>query len=154
MYKPNLAEAYQDFINHLPDSGDVVLLILKGHLLIEKQVDLLIQNRLPKPDALKLDDLTAHQKICLANALVSDTRGSVDSWLWPAVIKLNKLRNDIAHKLSASGIEDRMTHLAELASQTTNPKDIRGDFESTLLTIYIEIHHRIEELNMSDFVSN
>ena len=151
MHKTSLDDAYIDFLKHLPEDGDSVLLILKGHLLIENQIYLLIQNRLPKPDTLKPARLTSYQKICLAQALVSETQSSVDSWLWKAVIKLNELRNSIVHNLSVSDVEAGMSSLVKLASKANNSNDIRGDFESTLLTIYFEIHNRIEKLDESDY---
>lgn len=54
---------------HLPVGGDFTLTILKGHLLIEEQVWLLIKNRVPSPRALEDAALTSHQKICLAESL-------------------------------------------------------------------------------------
>jgi hypothetical protein len=151
MPKTDLDIAYERFLSYLPTDGDLALLILKGHLLVEEQIIFLIKNRIPKSDAIKDAELTAHQKICLAEALVSETGGRVDIWLWPAVKKLNKLRNDIAHKLSDSGVKDRMIDLAQrVQGPFPSVGDVRGDFESALFTIYLEIHNRIEELDESD----
>lgn len=109
MDEPDITRTFARFKEQLPSEGDLTLMILKGHLLIEEQINCLIDTRVPKHDALKDADLTAHQKICLAEAMVEETSpGGEDAWLWPAIKKLNKLRNDVAHHLSKPGIQDRI----------------------------------------------
>lgn len=77
---------------------DLTLSTLKGHLLIEEQLDNFITARLPNPGALEGARLTFDLKIKLAHAIASEDRPEV----WLALRKLNKLRNSLAHKLDDS----------------------------------------------------
>jgi len=46
-----------DFAKHLrnlPDTPDNILVILKGHLLVEQEINRLLEAKLPNPDAINL----------------------------------------------------------------------------------------------------
>jgi hypothetical protein len=144
MLQSDICQAFERFKEHMPGGGDMTLVILKGHLLIEEQVALLIENRIPKPEALRRAKLTSEQQLCLAEALVDETTlGGNDQWLWPALKKLNKLRNDIAHKLSKSGIGDSIADFVRRVPNKMGSGNVCDDFEFALWVACAEVHLRI-----------
>jgi hypothetical protein len=90
--------AFQRFLSTLPHGQDPELVLLKGHILIEEQVHFLIKRHLRNPGALSEAnaELESHQAIRLARAFYPPGHASE---LWGALLKLNKMRNDIAHSL-------------------------------------------------------
>jgi len=73
------------FFNHMPNVDDEMVSILKGHLLIEKQLRELIQLESKKPKALADARLSFHQVLCLAESYYW-YKGS--EWLWSGIKKL------------------------------------------------------------------
>jgi hypothetical protein len=89
---------------HLPE-GDLTLIILKGHLLIEEQLFAIVRESVVFPDALlqwrpRYRDISA-----VAKALHYRKE---EDWLWESVYRLNTLRNDLAHKLEPEDLESRL----------------------------------------------
>lgn len=71
--------------------------------MIEEQVRQIIKERVKEPKALKNAKLTAHQAICIAEALFPD-----ESYIWEPVRKLNKIRNNLAHNTEPKDLEDQI----------------------------------------------
>lgn len=154
MLKPDIFNTFERFREHVPIGGDMTLMILKGHLLIEEQIVFLINNRIPKLDALREADLTSHQQICLAEALVEESSlDGNDRWLWPAIKKLNKLRNDIAHHLSKDGINDRIGDFVRRVPNKMESGNLCHDFEFALWVACAEVHLRITPPDPSEFAN-
>ncbi len=153
MMDTDIFDAFERFKQHLPGGGNLILTILKGHLLIEEQIWLLIKNRVPVFEALKDAEITSHQKLCLAEALIDDfTREVRDvGWLWSALKKLNKLRNDIAHKLSQSGVEDRIKDFVNRVPDSLNNTNLSIKFEYALWNVCAEVHQLIIPITPEDF---
>lgn len=93
---------------HLPITKDPTVVILRGHLLIEELLDNIISLYLKKPSALKDARLTFFQKMRLAQGFLGDIKG--DS-TWKIIEALNKLRNQISHKLPDDTLVDKMNPL-------------------------------------------
>ncbi len=128
------------------------MMILKGHLLIEEQVNLLLEARIPKSSVLKDANFTTHHKIVLAEAVIEETySGGQDAWLWPAIRKLNKLRNDIAHHLSKPGIPDRIQDFVEQVPTKLESTNLCHNFEIALWTTCSEVHLRINAPDPTDY---
>ena len=120
-------------------------MILKGHLLIEEQVIVLIENRIAKFKPVEEANLTTHQKICLAEALIEEFYpNGEDAWLWPAIKKLNKLRNDIAHNLAKSGVVDRVVDFVTRVPKKMGSENLCHNFEFALWVACAEVHCLIE----------
>ena len=100
--------AFRRFYSLLPRSEDASLVVLKLHLLVEEQIRAFVAERLVHPDALKAAKLTFHQASYLAQALSHE---EIDSRIWDAAIKLNELRNDVAHQLDPPGAMQRMENI-------------------------------------------
>lgn len=145
MNETDMPATFERFQKHLPIGGDLTLMILKGHLLIEEQVITLIKNRIAKFGPLKDADLTTHQKICLAEALIEEhSPNGEHAWLWPAIKKLNKLRNDIAHNLEKLGIVDRVVDFVTRVPRKMGSENVCHNFEFALFVTCAEVHCLIE----------
>lgn len=99
--------AYNELTNHLPDKdADPVLIILKGHLLIERLVRQFITYRLLNPKAFEKCVFNASQCIAIAESMCLENEEP--AWLWRQVKDLNSIRNKLAHNLDVENIEQRI----------------------------------------------
>lgn len=152
MNETDLNTAFERFREHLPIGGDLTLMILKGHLLIEEQLNLLLATRIPRFAALEKAELSAIQRIMLAEAVIEEERSDgSDAWLWPAVRKLNKLRNDIAHTLSKPGINDRVLDFVRRVPLKLGTENLCHNFEFALWTTCSEVHLLSHKQDATDF---
>lgn len=106
MTEVNLDAWRERFDKHLAytpgDDGDVSILILKGHLLIEESVNDILKKMVINPKALDKANLQMHHKIHILEAIFF-LPGFVNAVA--AVSALNKLRNRLAHHLDADDID-------------------------------------------------
>lgn len=77
---------------------------LKGHLLLEVELNDVLEFHLKNPDALADARLTFHQKLCLTRALLP--KGLAEKWIWNAAHLLNKLRNKLVHNLEPEDVDE------------------------------------------------
>jgi hypothetical protein len=98
-------KAFRRFLELLPNGKDKELIILKAHLLIEEQINLVLQQKLANPLTLAEAKLDCHQKICLAQSLFPLNHYSK---FWNAIKKLNSLRNHVAHNIDLKGLNDKI----------------------------------------------
>jgi hypothetical protein len=113
MYKMPLEDLTR-FLRHMPRNGDPELTLLKGHLLIEEMLQLLIEEKLANPAAMEDARLTFHQRLCLVRALYND---QLFGWVWTAIQKLNTVRNKLAHILEASEIQSQLEEFVTLVER-------------------------------------
>jgi hypothetical protein len=99
------------FRKHLPRSNDLVLITLKGHLLMEEQINCLLDVFLPNPRALDPARPNLFLRLRLVRALLD--AGNVDRFL-DAAEALNTLRNRFAHHLDHPQIEAYITGFLRL----------------------------------------
>lgn len=110
-------EAFERFLELFPHGKGPDLVILKGHLLVEELLRRVVAERVQKPEALRADKAArfeCRQIIALAEALCAP---DTEPWIWTAVVKLNELRNKIAHNLEPSGLKDRMEHITSVVRE-------------------------------------
>jgi len=88
-------DSLEQFEQHLPDNNPE-LIILKGHLLIERLLDKYLSINLEQPNKLNNARFTFAQKTALVSAMHHDTKCD---WLWSNIKLFNKLRNELSHKL-------------------------------------------------------
>jgi len=104
----------QRFVTHLPlSTTDRVLVILKGHLLVEEMLREYIKLQVHRADKLQDARLTFHQCLCLARAF--DKEESNEK-LWSSVEKLNGLRNKLSHSLEPKDVEAKLKEFVSLLS--------------------------------------
>lgn len=89
-------EYLQKLKENLPLAKDPTVVILRGHLLIEEMLDEFISLALKDASAIKDARLTFFQKLCITQGVIGIRKNSS---IWKSIKALNKLRNDISHKL-------------------------------------------------------
>ncbi|MCU7810454.1 MAG: hypothetical protein KZQ77_04355 [Candidatus Thiodiazotropha sp. (ex Notomyrtea botanica)] len=95
----------EQFEQHLPENNPE-LIILKGHLLIERLLDKYLYINLEQPNKLNNARLTFTQKTALVSAMHHDTKCD---WLWSNIKLFNQLRNELSHNLES----DKLIKLLE-----------------------------------------
>ena len=88
----------------LPRSRDPVLLVLKGHLLVEEQLDRLIAAGCVRAEELDDARLTFSQKVSIASAMSRSFRDRDKRF----VERLNTMRNKMAHRLDGYSLEQEL----------------------------------------------
>jgi hypothetical protein len=101
---------------HLDGIRDPILLVLKGHLLVEEGLKLAISNRMSNPIAFDELNLTFSQTTKLARAMFQSSNKS-ENPLWDAVAALNTLRNKLMHNLESGDLQPLLDRLVV----TTDP---------------------------------
>jgi hypothetical protein len=95
-------------IRHLPTEGDLSLIVLKGHLLIEELLHALVQSSVPHPSSLDHANLSFHDIACVAESLFFEER---HEHIWKSIHALNTLRNAYAHHIEPPKLDDLLTNL-------------------------------------------
>lgn len=139
--KDRQLKAFNKFLQKFPHGKDQDLVILKGHLLIEEQVRLIIDQRLGNPSALTDAHLDCHGAICLAQSFFP-VGHNID--FWKSLKKLNKIRNDIAHKMESPGLKDKIEDFVKSVPVDWNVADRDQNFEYTLWALFVHISSFVE----------
>ncbi|NQU23402.1 MAG: hypothetical protein HQ567_19145 [Candidatus Nealsonbacteria bacterium] len=100
------------FTRLLPSSGDLTLILLKGHLLIEEQLLAILEGFAQTPSCLKKAKLSFSQKLWMVRAL---TPAVLNDRFFPFAKRLNALRNALAHNAELEELEDRVDELLQIA---------------------------------------
>ena len=95
------------FFDKYPNFEDITLLILKGHLLIEKQIRKFVFLHFANQDPFKQTKFEVSQVIALAEGFC-DPNSEETMRLWACIKKLNKIRNYLSHQIDPKGIDDRI----------------------------------------------
>jgi len=102
MTNTHTAKLQQRYKELLPRTRDLSLLVLKGHLCIEEQIDALLEASCDHPRDLQDARLTFHQKMCITRALGAWPKHGP---FWPFVKGLTRLRNKLAHRLEQPSLK-------------------------------------------------
>lgn len=130
----NVTRHIKRFYEHMPDVDDIIISILKGHLLIEKQLFALITVEAVKPQALKNSRLTFHQTLSVAESLHWYKN---DEWVWHSCRKLNSIRNSLSHELELSNINRNIKEFLKIVENRYPPhgkKRVKENQSTRLLT--------------------
>lgn len=109
-------EAFRRFLTLLPHGKDMVLVVLKGHLLIEEQLRNVVDEHVNHPKALASAQFSCSQIICLVEAFCADRTAP---WLWMSLRNLNSLRNDIAHRIEPKRFQERIADFISTIGQNS-----------------------------------
>lgn len=130
-------------LKHLPQTKDLSLITLKGHLLIEEVLDDLIKHRCSHPEKLGDVEISFSLKAKLANAFWGtklDNGYKIPDYTWKAVEALNSLRNDFAHRLESQTAEKKIQKFLKIASQNKSsiddPSKTAGNLANTISFLY------------------
>ncbi len=112
---PYIADTLERFLGTMPESADPELQILKAHLLAEEGLIQYLETHLTRPQAMPAD-VRFSQRLWLAKAItpVEDSK----DWIWDALNVLNKLRNELAHKVDAVNRKMLMSTLKGLVKKS------------------------------------
>ncbi|CAK1700414.1 MULTISPECIES: hypothetical protein [Vibrio] len=102
-YTEEYFENLEKFYDQLPSNGDLTLLVLKGHLLIEQQIRSYVYNHFPNQKVLKDVFKDTHSLISAGKAYADPSCLDTIA-LWDCFIKLNSIRNFLAHRLDQTGL--------------------------------------------------
>jgi hypothetical protein len=88
---------------------DPELLILKGHLLVEEQLEKILAAVMMQPERLREARLSFHQKLKLSRAIAGyDPTDPDDYDLLSGIEHLNVLRNSLAHDAEPDELDERI----------------------------------------------
>jgi len=140
-------ESLKCFLKHMPTQKDTELVVLKGHLLIERLLEKYLNQNLAQPSALENAGLSFNQKLSFVAALHHDTN---DEWLWGGIRKLNRLRNELAHRLESPKlltlVEDFIVHVEENPEFPSfeAPTEITERLQRTIFAIHETMSYRVD----------
>jgi hypothetical protein len=117
-------EGLQRFLRHLPESDDLALIILKGHLLLEAEINDTLLVHLKDPDALKGARLSFSQRAAVLRAVEGPIGAA--KLRENEIQKLNKIRNLLAHHLEPAGLEAEVSAFLEETDRLTSREDIKS----------------------------
>jgi len=93
----------------LPEGEDLILVILKGHLLIEEQLELVLEHLSRSPGELQDARLTFAQRFRLVRALTGNPGTEVCRF----IKNLNSLRNQLMHQAEHPNLTEAIDRLLE-----------------------------------------
>lgn len=102
-------KSYQRFSKHFPRNDDLMLIIIKGHLLIEVEINNLLTLLVKNGKHLEKAKLNYHQKICLLKSLL--LKGTSKGTLFNRIEMINNIRNQIAHNLEPKELDGKVRNL-------------------------------------------
>jgi len=121
---------------HLYGLNDLTLIVLKGHLLVEEEINELLNVLLEKPNALKEGNFSFYQKLCILRAILNPKY--LPDKEWKAMEQLNNLRNRLAHHLEPKGIKDMVSDFLDKCDyETKEEKSWKEGSVETRLKMFI-----------------
>jgi hypothetical protein len=125
--------------------------VLRGHLFIESKIVEMIQGKLTNPSVLELDKISFPLKLQLGVAL-----GLLELEDLPAYKKINRLRNETAHKLNFEvtdeKIQDLISNLNPYQLKISNfddDDDLAFRFRKSIAALYYLLCEKNGEIEIS-----
>lgn len=100
-------------LKYLPHEGDLSVIVLKGHLLVEELLFILVQSAVKYPEAIKSAHLGYYKLALIAKALFYEDRIRP---VWDAIFELNAIRNTLAHNLDPPDLEEKLRRFGHVCS--------------------------------------
>ncbi len=130
------------FMKYLPQTDDVIVIVLKGHLIVEEILNEILKSHCQNYASIYEANLSFYQKAHVAKALLS----GFDEFVFPAIFLLNRLRNDLAHNL------DSRKRDSLIESFIKESKSIFGELHNENITLPGKLRnsicHAISSLSM------
>lgn len=104
-------ERWKRYKKLLPETKDVEVVVLKGHLIVEEMLYAIAEEHCSDVKAFREARLTFAQLLNVTRAMV---RLPVLETCAPIIRKLNSLRNQLMHNLEPGGLDERVYELQEL----------------------------------------
>lgn len=95
--------SWQRFQKHMPRTKDITMIILKGHLLVEQEMNDILDDNLTESKALLDARMTFSHRL----AVIKSIYGSFNRSKFPytQIKKLNALRNQLVHNIEPKDLE-------------------------------------------------
>ena len=106
--KEKFLEIFDEHFNKVDEELNA---ILKGHLLIERALNQIIEDFVFHSDKLIEADLSFFKKVHVARSMSLDQS---DNSMWALILSFNSLRNDFVHELSSSKRQARIEKVKTL----------------------------------------
>lgn len=107
--EPGLSDSDRRYIEHFPKGTDLLVVVVKGHLLAEEILNGMLATLSRHPEVLQRARLTFAQLVTVLKAI---SPYPTDYWLWSALTDLNTLRNRLAHRLGDDSVPGLSRNLA------------------------------------------
>lgn len=98
-----------EHINALPQTTDIILIILKGHLLIEEEMNRLIKILFKESKYILKNNFSFHEKLCILRAMIIKTGNCLG--LWEIIELINNIRNEASHQLFPINLSKKLNTL-------------------------------------------
>jgi len=139
-------EVIERVMAHLPNALDPTLVILKGHLLIEEELNAAIADRVKDSKYLEDARLRFDQLLSIAKALYFKQD---QAWVWDGIKKLNSLRNLLAHQLEPPNLkaksDELLDHVEKKMGLLPGSKPVRFRGAIAMLAAQILIYREMHE---------
>ncbi|WP_182928651.1 hypothetical protein [Klebsiella sp. WP3-W18-ESBL-02] len=115
-----LSEEYHlKYKKHLTPDLDMTSLVLKSHLFMEEILYEIVLLHCKSPEALNGIQFSFHHKLKLAEALYGVHMYKVEfpRKIWPVLDALNKLRNELAHRIDSPKLESKIVNFLRLSEE-------------------------------------
>jgi hypothetical protein len=109
---------YSEFSRHLTQIDELANVILRGHLLVESDLDAVMRATFFYPDFIK-GRVSFERKGQIARAMALRTQNEV---IWDTLTALNELRNEVAHKREAKTRKAKMDQLRQTCLKQIKPE--------------------------------
>ena len=120
----------------------IEILVLRGHLLIERELRGLIEAKLQRPTAFDLDNMKFSTTMRLAEALYGE---AVADWIWGSIKQLNTIRNSLEHHLNDDTLVPRIERVVE-SFKSRDPKTfkyVKNTMQEQLAYCLADLHHEL-----------
>lgn len=141
---------FEKLIKHLPlNTKSKTLLILKGHLIIEDLLRQYLDSKLQSPKELNKCRLSFRQLLYLVKSFF---KPKTNEWFWEAANDLNKIRNDLSHRLEPNNIESKINdfvlkvdNCSKFDIKSKNDSDKYLKLASAISILYLTISLKTHE---------
>ena len=126
-------------VTHIPETTDLSLITLKGHLIMEEELYKALKTKAPNPEHIDKANLKFSQLLQVAKAFYFEQH---QSWVWGAASKLNGIRNDYSHSLVPENGGEKVTEFIELVE--AHAGSTKGDgfehYRRAIAMVCAELH--------------
>jgi hypothetical protein len=139
-FTKSVDESIKVFLNSLENINDIELLILRTHLCIERLLEEIIALSFPYPKAILNERFNFSNKLSVIKALVGNNSAQLEVIARVAI--LNKIRNEMAHKINSSKLPELFLNLNlmyKINQDGLLPPDLTAELRLYLARIYGEV---------------
>jgi len=131
---PEAARSIERFSDEMTNVDEVAHVLLKGHLLLEEAISLILDQYVFHREHLSQARLSFHQKTLLARSLCLRKNKFGE---WDLIAAINALRNDLAHNLNSPDRAKKLATLKEIyfrqADGLEQIDDIKKESDASIL---------------------